>query len=1405
MTNFYRKITIFDFESPQIDKPNRYGFTEWVVCLVKDSDKQTTFVQQTIVVYHVSLSLKGQILCLCKEFQKVIYMDSLREPDLHYSPSPPFLTSDLHPRVKESVKGLVKKKPKPPIIITRDSPNAARVHMFEVSDGCDIFESMATFVMRRRRGVSIMSGSGTVTNVTLRQPASTGAVITLNGRFQILSLVGSFLPPPAPSDATHLTVYLAGGQGQVVGGIVVGTLIASGPVMIIGSSFANVSYERLPFQEEEEEDDGGAASMEMQGGGRGGSIGSPSGGTVSQHPEHKYQQQSVEFARGDGGAQPLFDALVPHHLALKEHHLSTDGNTSGIPSAAENANFSEHSSCISSVTSRQGSSSVIAQDSSRGKIKLEQQIMPQNKQGRHHMLSVLKIGELYELELKALQLNSRRNFLYFILSYPIRLVDRDKSCLWTYAVLSIFSDIRRIKDTSSMKSNVSTEVKTLGHLVALIGTLLEEYDHLVELIPNDITDYQKMYQGDNINAESVSKAPKIKNDGPSSHERELDSSHSPVKQADSTEEEGLHVSQAILDLATDLAVEQFKQNLQDLTGIQYVRFETGRNVEKGSIIEMLKQAIGVEQPMACVDVSMYQSNVLILEEIKRQLEDCYRISEDETPSIEQIMREGNCFLILVDDNGMLDSHHEVGIPMTNFGGVVVVISTESSGLHYDISDPVMPVDLEIRVRDHLLSWELFCKHAYAGGRNNVGFYSSSAVSKTAAGIVKECRGHLLATLLMASSLKNVEDVETWNLALDRLIWNTNPYHIEGISKVMFNAFTYIWERLDNRTRHCLEVLCSKKGWVRKDTLISDWIHHGLVFEPDEGVHILGCLTSGAILLERGDDFVTLPEETDEILLFLLQHDHCKKYPLCREQKWTGLTEPPKDHEWDAREIHLMYNNLSALPNSPRCPCLRALFLQGSTNLTQIPSSFFDHMPVLQVLDLSYTSIKYLPGSFFNLIQLREFILKGCELFKGLTPEIGKLRKLEKLDLDGTEIQHLPEEIQELTYLKKMALSFCGYPHKDDHRLLIPRGLILNLPCLTELSIDVNPEDQRWNTNVEVVLSEVCERQFGKLETLKLYIPRVKLLSPCIKLIRQISPLSLSFRLIVGNHKKRIISRVPLEVEAEFLKWDKCLKFVNGEDTPVEIKAVLTYASAFYLNRHMTVTKISELFWLKSMKQLKFCIVAECNEMETLVDGDGFYQVRDGDNNDLHDYDQYEYDNPSETKDPIFESLQYLEIHYMKNCNLKLLALHTCPKLKTILTSAMLFKLFNLEEIIVEDCPQVCSLIKDESLDQKDDSFLPRLRKLSLLYLPNLESISSGLCIGPKLEKIGFYNCPKLERLSTAELSSKNLKVIEGESEWWEALKWSEPEWEEGARLDHLHHVFSPIDEDDDIMTQLASD
>ncbi|KZV46771.1 DNA binding protein [Dorcoceras hygrometricum] len=152
-----------------------------------------------------------------------------------------------------------KNKPKPPIFVTRDSPNALRSHIMEVSGGTDVAESIAQFARRRQRGVCVLSGSGCVANVTIRQPSATSAAVTLQGRFEILSLTGAFLPGPAPPGATGLTVYLSGGAGP--------------------ATFTNATYERLPLEEDDEAGGSAQAPPPSSGGG----VSPPGIGAHQQH------------------------------------------------------------------------------------------------------------------------------------------------------------------------------------------------------------------------------------------------------------------------------------------------------------------------------------------------------------------------------------------------------------------------------------------------------------------------------------------------------------------------------------------------------------------------------------------------------------------------------------------------------------------------------------------------------------------------------------------------------------------------------------------------------------------------------------------------------------------------------------------------------------------------------------------------------------------------------------------------------------------------------------------------------------------------------------------------------------------------------------------------------------------
>ena len=255
----------------------------------------------------------------------------------------------------------------------------------------------------------------------------------------------------------------------------------------------------------------------------------------------------------------------------------------------------------------------------------------------------------------------------------------------------------------------------------------------------------------------------------------------------------------------------------------------------------------------------------------------------------------------------------------------------------------------------------------------------------------------------------------------------------------------------------------------------------------------------------------------------------------------GLMEAPKREAWEkANEMHLRSNKISKLPDNPNCPLLCTLFLQGNLHLRVISPSFFQFMPILQILNLSHTKIKSLPQSLFKLVQLRKFILKGCELFKELPAEIGELCHLEVLDLEETEITKLLVTVGKLANLTSLKVSFYlpvnGNRKNDPANRIIPQNLISRLSQLEELSIDVNPEDERWNASIKDILKEVfC---LNRLHFLKLHLPEVFLLND----LRNLS--WMHFKFIVGNNLKRIITRLlPYTVLGVYAIWDSIISCI----------------------------------------------------------------------------------------------------------------------------------------------------------------------------------------------------------------------------------------------------------------------
>ncbi|KAL7597334.1 hypothetical protein Lser_V15G30116 [Lactuca serriola] len=115
-------------------------------------------------------------------------------------------------------------------------------HVITVKAGEDIASKITAFSQQGPRTVCILSANGAISNVTLRQPAMSGGSVTYEGRFEIISLSGSFLLADSNGNSqgnrsSGLSVSLAGSDGRVLGGGVAGSLVAATPVQVVVGSF----------------------------------------------------------------------------------------------------------------------------------------------------------------------------------------------------------------------------------------------------------------------------------------------------------------------------------------------------------------------------------------------------------------------------------------------------------------------------------------------------------------------------------------------------------------------------------------------------------------------------------------------------------------------------------------------------------------------------------------------------------------------------------------------------------------------------------------------------------------------------------------------------------------------------------------------------------------------------------------------------------------------------------------------------------------------------------------------------------------------------------------------------------------------------------------------------------------
>ena len=417
-----------------------------------------------------------------------------------------------------------------------------------------------------------------------------------------------------------------------------------------------------------------------------------------------------------------------------------------------------------------------------------------------------------------------------------------------------------------------------------------------------------------------------------------------------------------------------------------------------------------------VTVSKVVSIDRIQEKIAEQLRFKFQYTSDMATKLSNALVEKK-FLLLLDDLWEKLDLGIVGIPFLSRPkkGSKVVFTTrfadvcnEMGAARWKVKVPYLSLDS---------SWKLFCQSL---GKKEEDEWTESRRS-LAKLVVEKCGGLPLALITMGRAMASATKDGEWEEASRTLKGAAAEL---GDMKQVLTLLKFSFDRVkDERHKDCLLycALYPEDYDIEVDELIEYWVGEGF-FEGEDcflSVHRARNRGHGAIralkdacLLEDWDEngrCVKLHDMVREMALLITSCSGKAEETVLRGENGEEVSIMPQ--RWkDTTRISVRSDYVLELLKMPHYQNLRALLLGDNIKLCCIPAGFFQFMPLLRVLDLSWTKIENLPPAIGSLVELRYLNLSQIFTLHSLPKEVGKLANLRILNLAWTfRLQYIPKE------------------------------------------------------------------------------------------------------------------------------------------------------------------------------------------------------------------------------------------------------------------------------------------------------------------------------------------------------------------------------------------------------------
>lgn len=353
------------------------------------------------------------------------------------------------------------------------------------------------------------------------------------------------------------------------------------------------------------------------------------------------------------------------------------------------------------------------------------------------------------------------------------------------------------------------------------------------------------------------------------------------------------------------------------------------------------------------------------------------------------------------------------------------------------------------------------------------------VQPFAEAVAKECCGLPLALITVGTATRRKTRIEQWKHALKEL--HRSVPCISGIKNKVYNSLKWSYNSSEGKNIKACFLYCAlypDDFSIEVSELVRGRMAEGLF---DEQQNFEEAINNGIVVVETLKDSGLLEDGASEgsvkmhnvvrdVAIWIASSTENELKSLCcsgldlDEIVVTELSDSLK-------RVYFADNEIKELPYcETQCSKVSTLLLQENLRLKEVPERFLRGFQALRFLNISRTRIQSLPRLELN--DLRALLLAHCYALKELSG-LGALRRLRLLDLCGTRITELPEEMESLVNLKEVNLSHTC------HLKTIKAGIFSKWTRLKVL--DMTLSSCHWGLNEEI---EEGQTYFEELECLE---------------------------------------------------------------------------------------------------------------------------------------------------------------------------------------------------------------------------------------------------------------------------------------------------------------------------------